>query len=161
MGLWAFSSVRIIVSMFYAFRDTKTPVITALISFLANIVLSLLLMMPLKHGGLALATSLSSMINVALLLLALDIKIGYLGLRRLKKSVLKIAACSLIMGGIVWGLASFIIHAENLSFRGQLSGVTCCILAGIVSYAVLSFLFKSPEIKSLVARAGRGIKKGD
>ncbi|MDP2863597.1 MAG: murein biosynthesis integral membrane protein MurJ [Desulfobacterales bacterium] len=161
MGLWAFASVRIVVSMFYALRDTRTPVITALISFLANVVLSLLLMKPLKHGGLALATSLSSMLNVALLLLALDIKIGSLGLKRLKESVFKIAACSLIMGGIVWGLASFIMHTENLSFIGQLSGVTCCILTGIVSYAVLSFLIKSPEIKSLVALAGRGIKKGD
>ena len=44
IGLWAFASVRIVVSIFYALRDTRTPVITALISFMANIVLSLLLM---------------------------------------------------------------------------------------------------------------------
>ncbi|RPH51102.1 MAG: murein biosynthesis integral membrane protein MurJ [Desulfobacteraceae bacterium] len=155
-GLWAFASVRIIVSVYYALRDTRTPVITALISFLANVVLSLLLMKPLKHGGLALATSLSSMLNVVLLLLALDIKIGPLMVKRLKESVYKIVTCSLIMGGIVYALASCIMPVENLSFGGLLSGVTCCILTGIISYAVLSFLIKSNEIKSLIALAGRG-----
>jgi putative peptidoglycan lipid II flippase len=158
IGLWAFSSVRIVVSVFYALRDTRTPVITALISFLANVVLSLLLMQPMKHGGLALATSLSSMLNVVLLLLALDIKIGSLGLKRLKESVFKIAVCSLIMGGVVHGLSSFVMPYDNLSFRGQLSGVTLCILAGVIVYAVLSCLIKSPEIKSLVALTGRGGK---
>lgn len=160
-GLWAFASVRIVVSMFYALRDTRTPVITALISFAANVLLSLLLMKPLKHGGLALATSLSSMLNVALLLIAIDTKIGIPGLKSLKESVYKTAACSLIMGGIVHCLAFYILRSENLSFRGQLWSVSCCILTGIISYTALSFLIGSPEIRSLVALAGKGGKKGD
>ena len=82
-----------------------------------------------------------------------------LGIKRLKESVFKIAACSLIMGGIVWGLALFIMPAENLSFRGQLSGVTCCILTGIVSYAVLSFLIKIPENEEFCCFGRKGHKK--
>lgn len=160
-GLWAFSSVRIIISVFYALNDTKTPVRIAVISLLTNIVLSLLLMIPLKHGGLALANSLSSMLNVILLLRALGIKLGPLDENKLKKSVIKIAACSVIMGGIVWMVASAIIPAENISFSRLFLSVSCCILTGIISYGFFSFLFNRNEIRNLYARVGRDVIQGD
>jgi putative peptidoglycan lipid II flippase len=152
-GLWAFSSVRIIIAVFYALNDTKTPVRIAVISLLTNIVLSLLLMIPLKHGGLALANSLSSMLNVILLYRSLGIKLGPLDENKLKKSVIKIAACSVIMGVIVWMVASVIIPAGNISFSGLFLSVSCCILIGIISYGFFSYLFNSNEIKNLYARA--------
>ncbi len=155
IGLWAFSSVRIIIAVFYALNDTKTPVRIAVISLLTNIVLSLLLMIPLKHGGLALANSLSSMLNVILLYRALGIKLGPLDENKLKKSVIKIAACSVIMGVIVWMVASVIMPAGNISFSGLFLSVSCCILTGIISYGFFSYLFNSNEIKNLYARARR------
>lgn len=158
-GLWAFASVKITVPVFYALKDTKTPVITALISFVVNIALSLLLMKPLKHGGLALANSLSSMLNIILLLWALNIKVGYLGCGKLGKSAFKAAVCSIIMGGVIWCMRSLIISYENISFGVMLLRVTCCLLAGIVLYSLLSYLAKSPEIKSLLALTGRSLKK--
>ncbi len=149
VGLWAFASVKITVPVFYALKDTKTPVITALISFLVNVLLSLLLMNPLKHGGLALANSLSSVLNIMLLFRALNIKIGNLGWGKLGKSAFKIAVCSLIMGGFVWFLGALIIPYENISFGIMLWSVTCCLLAGLVVYGFLSYLAKSSEIKIL------------
>ncbi|MBU0543965.1 MAG: murein biosynthesis integral membrane protein MurJ [Proteobacteria bacterium] len=161
IGLWAFSSVRIIISVFYALNDTKTPVRIAVISLLTNIVLSLLLMIPLKHGGLALANSLSSMLNVILLLQALGIKLGPLDDNKLKKSLIIIAACSVIMGGIVWTVASVVIPAENISSSSLFLSVSCCILTGIVSYGFFSYLLNSNEIRTLYARARRNVIKGD
>ncbi len=64
IGLWAFSAVRIVVSTFYALQDTRTPVITGAVSVCANIVLGIILMGPMGHGGLALSTSLASMLNL-------------------------------------------------------------------------------------------------
>ncbi|MBU1053138.1 MAG: murein biosynthesis integral membrane protein MurJ [Proteobacteria bacterium] len=160
IGLWAFASVKITVPVFYALKDTKTPVIAALISFLANIALSLLLMKPLKHGGLALANSLSAMLNIILLLRALNIKIGYLEWGgKLIESALKAAACSLLMGGAVWYMSSLVITYENISFGVLLLSVSCCLLAGIVLYGFLSYLAKSSEIKSLMALPGRSMNK--
>ncbi len=57
LGLWAYSGVRIINAAFYSLQDTRTPVMGAFISVTVNATLSLLLMGPLKHGGLALATA--------------------------------------------------------------------------------------------------------
>jgi len=60
LGLWAFAALRVFVIAFYSLQDTKTPVKVAAVAMLANIGLSLALMGPLKHGGLALALSLAS-----------------------------------------------------------------------------------------------------
>ena len=49
IGLWAFSGVRIVVSAFYALQDTRTPVRMAVISVVAKIILSVILMQWLAH----------------------------------------------------------------------------------------------------------------
>jgi putative peptidoglycan lipid II flippase len=69
VGLWAFSGIRVMISAFYAQHDAKTPVRVAIITLMANLIFGLLLMGPLEHGGLALALSLSSTLQFALLVL--------------------------------------------------------------------------------------------
>lgn len=71
IGLVAFISVKVLVSAFYARQDTKFPVKTAFAAIISNIILSLIFIGPLKHAGLALASSLASFVNVGLLLFTL------------------------------------------------------------------------------------------
>jgi putative peptidoglycan lipid II flippase len=71
LGLWAFSAVRIVVSTFYAMQDTRTPVMMRHHFHCRQHPLGMALMGPMKHCGLALATALSSMVNLALLVLSL------------------------------------------------------------------------------------------
>jgi putative peptidoglycan lipid II flippase len=158
-GLWAFASVRIIIPVFYALNDTKTPVRIAVVSLLTNIVFSFLLMIPLKHSGLAFANSLSSTLNVVLLMRALGIKLGPLIDNRLKESIVKTSACSLAMGGFVWIAASIVIPDNDLSFSKLFFGVSCCILTGIISYGLFSYLFNVTEIRNLFAKSGGNIEK--
>ncbi len=70
-GLPAFIAVKILVSGYYARQDTKTPVKIAVVAMFSNIVMNLLLIGPLAHAGLALATSLAAFINAGLLLYGL------------------------------------------------------------------------------------------
>ncbi len=65
LGLSAIASVRIIVPVFYSLKDTLTPVKRAAASVGINILCSLLLMKPLQHGGLALATTISAFFNLS------------------------------------------------------------------------------------------------
>ncbi|MBW2515693.1 MAG: murein biosynthesis integral membrane protein MurJ, partial [Deltaproteobacteria bacterium] len=88
IGLWAFSAVRIVAATFFALKDTRTPMVMASVSILANIGLGIILMKPLAHAGLALATSLASVLNLALLVLALRKKLGSLGWRGIAQSAL-------------------------------------------------------------------------
>ena len=67
LGLPFFGASRILVSAFYALQDTRTPVKTATICLIVNVVLNALLMFPLKIGGIALASSISGCVNCVLL----------------------------------------------------------------------------------------------
>lgn len=67
VGIPAFMLVKILASGFYSRQNIKAPVKIAIIAVIANIILASILMFPLKHAGLALATSLTSSLNAGLL----------------------------------------------------------------------------------------------
>ncbi len=158
VGLWAFSAVRIVVSTFYSLQDTRTPVRAAIISVGVNILLGIILMGPLKHGGLALSTSLASMVNLALLIQALKVKIEALELRSITRSALKAMICSTIMGMAVWAVAQLIIPLENPTLLSLFFGIMGSIVTGIILYGAFSLLLKSQELNYVLAIA-KGLRR--
>jgi putative peptidoglycan lipid II flippase len=159
VGLWAFSAVRIVAAAFFAFQDTRTPVIMACISIFANIVLGVVLMKPLAHGGLALATSLASMLNLGLLLVALRTRLGSLGWKSIAQSVCRSLLCSVVMGIAVHMAASFMIPDENSTLSGLIGGVAGSIGVGLCIYGAGSYMIKSPELSRVLVEAGKSIGK--
>jgi len=63
LGIAPFMLIKILASGFYAKQDMRTPVRIGIMAMIANMVFNLILIWPLKHAGIALATSLSSMLN--------------------------------------------------------------------------------------------------
>ena len=76
-GLPAFILIKVLSSGFFSRQDTRTPVRIAVIAMLCNVVLNILLVFPLAHAGLALATSLSACIHAILLYSALRADKGF------------------------------------------------------------------------------------
>lgn len=66
-GLPAFMLIKVLASGFYAKQNIKTPVRIAIVALIVNMALNFVLIWHLKHAGLALATSLASLVNAALL----------------------------------------------------------------------------------------------
>ena len=66
-GLLAFMLIKVLAPGFFARQDTRTPVKIGVIAMVANMVFNLILVFPLAHAGLALATSLSAWLNAVLL----------------------------------------------------------------------------------------------
>lgn len=64
LGLVGHSALEVVSRAFYAQHDTKTPFLVAAGAMLAHLGLSLVLMGPLAHGGLALANSLAVTLEV-------------------------------------------------------------------------------------------------
>lgn len=148
VGLCAFSGVKIVVSAFYSMEDTITPMKVGIIAVAINIALNLILMGPLRHGGLALATSLASMFNVVALLLILKGRLGRLGGRRILTSSLKLGGASAVMGLA----AAWMAHRWTAGLTTTLeraSALAVIILAGLAVYAVCSYAFKSEELTFL------------
>lgn len=67
IGIAPFMLVKILASGFYARHDMRTPVKIGVIAMVANIILNASLIFPLKHAGIALATSLAAIVNMSCL----------------------------------------------------------------------------------------------
>lgn len=159
MGLSVVALVRVLVPAFYAMKDTRTPVMTAFVAFMLNVGFSLLLMGPLLHGGLALATTLSALANLLLLVWLLRRKIGPFGGRAVIVSGLKTVAASLPMGGAVYwcmGLIDWSAPGEKLLKGGVLGGA---MLAGIAIFMLCAHLLRCEEAREAVQLVRRKVFK--
>jgi len=145
LGLWAFAGVRIIVPTFYSLQDTTTPVKVAVFSMIINILLNLLLMGPLAHGGLALATSLSAMVNFLTLLHLLNRKLGKIELAHFFSSLIRnVVSCFPIV--IICGLISRLEiwnAQDNWLEKTALIGIS--LLFSTAAYLLIHQLMKSEE----------------
>ncbi len=70
-GLMAIMLIKVLAPGFYGRQDTRTPVRIGVIAMSVNMVLNIILVFPLAHAGLALATTISSGLNAYLLFRAL------------------------------------------------------------------------------------------
>jgi putative peptidoglycan lipid II flippase len=150
LGLWAFSVIRVIDSAFFSLQDRRSPLKAAFVSLLVNVGLSILLMFPLKHGGLALATSVASAANVLMLSFILKKKIGTFLDQKFYSSLGKTIVASLLMG-----ISFYLVHLVfpwhiQASFETRVLFLTACIFTGILTFFGTSFLLKSEEIVSLL-----------
>ncbi|MEQ6886199.1 murein biosynthesis integral membrane protein MurJ [Salicola sp. Rm-C-2C1-2] len=68
LALVAFMLVKVLAPGFFSRQDMRTPVRIAVIAMTSNMVFNLILVWPLAHAGLALATALSAWMNASLLL---------------------------------------------------------------------------------------------
>ncbi len=150
VGLWAFAAVRIVLSTFYALKDAKTPVVLGAVAIIFNTVMGVLLMGPMQHNGLALALSLASALNLAMLTLALRRRMGALGWRPIASAIGRSGLCALLMGWAVWALARWIFDALGTTRAGTLAGVGVCIVAGVVIYGALAYAVKMPELRAVM-----------
>ena len=98
LALPAFIMIRILSSASFAAEDTKTPVRYAIIGSVVNIVFSILLLKPLGHVGIALATAGGSWVNVLLLARALTKKNKVIVWEKEQvKQLLSILFCATVM----------------------------------------------------------------
>ncbi|MBI4549614.1 MAG: murein biosynthesis integral membrane protein MurJ [Candidatus Omnitrophica bacterium] len=146
LGLFAYSGQKMMTSAFYAVQDTKTPFLISSACVLVDIVLNLILMWPLREGGLALATSVSAILNFGLQIFFLEKKVRGLDLGRLAISTLKITVAS-----VLTGLAALWVYSHaNFSLGSELAdgiaGLSASIASALAIYAVLCALFRVEEL---------------
>jgi putative peptidoglycan lipid II flippase len=150
LGLPLVAMIRILAPAFYSMKDTKIPAITAFIAFILNAAFSLLLMRQLKHNGLALASSLSSLCNMILLLWLMRRKIGAYNGRSIISTATKSLLASLPMGIVVyWGLGfmDWTIKGHKLAKSGILLST---IGAGIILFFAVAYLLRCDETQEIM-----------
>jgi putative peptidoglycan lipid II flippase len=150
LGVFAIGGVSVVVRCYYSLEDTRTPVKIAAIAVAVNIIFDYLLMGPLKHGGLALATSIAQMVNLSLLLLLLHRKIGRLGLRRVGASVTKIVLSTATMALVAWIVLRAMLHVmPGAGFTAKSVRAFIPLGAGFLGYLAASYVLKAAELSEL------------
>ncbi|MBI3939440.1 MAG: murein biosynthesis integral membrane protein MurJ [Acidobacteria bacterium] len=149
-GLFAYSCAKIFVPTFYALNDTRTPMRISMAAVALNVLLNLALIRPLGYMGLALGTSVTSWLNVALLSRQFRLKAGAFGAtERLLPTFFRCTLASVGMGVVVFG-AYFLIPSEwtdrSLSLIAVLVTIIC---AACGVYAFLCRLLGVLEIEIL------------
>jgi len=109
-GLAGYASLKVLIPAFYALDDARTPMLVSLFSVAVNFVAaSYMVQTPLRHAGLALATSTVSVASFLILLLVLRRRIGPLTAGQMFPTFWKAATASLVMGCLCY-ISSSAIH---------------------------------------------------
>jgi putative peptidoglycan lipid II flippase len=162
VGLWAFAGVRIVSQAYYSLQDTRTPVRIALLALATNIVLSVaFIQTPLQHGGLALATSLSAMLNLGLLTKRLRKKIGRMDGRRILASLVKIVPSSLVMGAIGWWVSRNPMWDSPGNTLVKIEWLGGGMAVSVLFYIVAMWALRSEELAFLWGMVKRKTRQGD
>jgi putative peptidoglycan lipid II flippase len=143
VGLPAFSATRITAQTFYALGDIRTPVYVGFLSVAANLVLAVLLMWPLGPMGLALASSLSSYVNLIGLCVILYRR-GVLGTEGMRASLARTLGASAVL--LLWCLWLTRV-LEGSAREGRLT--LLALLIGMLIYVGASAALRAPELAAL------------
>jgi putative peptidoglycan lipid II flippase len=133
-GLPAFVLLKIFTPVYFANGDTKTPVKVAAICFFANIALSIGTLSYFGHVGVALATTISSWLNIALLWGILWKRKLYSFDGQVNKNIVKIIFSACVMAAILWYLQIVLHDYLNGSLLIEVVTVSVLIGIGMVSF---------------------------
>ncbi len=158
LGLPAYVLIKVLTPGFHARQDTRTPVRIALVSMLVNLGgnLALVLLTPLAHVGIAVATAVAAWVNAGLLWYVLRQRGHFDADARLLRTLPRLAAATLVMVAVLVAMNGIALgFSGGWLVRGF--GLALLIGAGGLAYLLASRLlgvFTLAELrKQLLRRA--------
>jgi putative peptidoglycan lipid II flippase len=149
-GLVAYSVVNILARAFYALSDTTTPMKISVFCLVLNAVFTLALVWQFKQVGLGVANSVTAMVNMILLFVALRKKLGKLELADLMRHLPSLLGSAFVAGVVAWSLAGYWTrqfgHANLWTRIGE---VFLPMTAASLIYFGLAWWLKVPFLKDL------------
>ena len=159
-GVPAFAAMKITLAGFYSRKEMKTPMYVSVICIGVNIVLNLILMHPLKQGGIALATVISSYLNNLILLAILERTVGGLPVREMLKFTAALVLISLLPLYPAWfTYASVLPLCAGLPLPQDFLPLCAGGAVFVAIFLILAILFRLNEVKLLYSRFSRNRKK--
>lgn len=150
VGLWAFAGVRIIVASFYSLQDTRTPAFIAIGAVMANLVLSLLFMESLHYAGLALATALAGTLNVSVLVMVLNRRLGGVDWPSVGRSAIRVLIASIpVVAACLW-VADLEVWARQGEWVSKAIMLFVGIGLSVTGYVGVHALMRSEELDVLL-----------
>lgn len=159
LGMLGFGMQNILSRGFYAIQDGKTPLITGTISIISNLILSIVLVKYMQIGGLALASSISSLLSGIMLLIPMQKKLGTIVTKSVIMDIIKMLVSALAMAIIVFYSKLFLTSVLATTFINQVIVLTISVTLGICVYLLLTYIMKLDETKVAVGLVKKFISK--
>lgn len=160
IGILGYSQQQVLNRGMYALRDSKRAVIVNCAIIIINIILSLLLVKPLRAQGLALAYSIAGLISMVLLYMILYKKVGDLGGRAIMTSLVKTTIASAVMGvGVVLFLKVSDLFIDITSKAQQLIELFGAIGVGVVIFVVMAAVLRIEEMQAALSLVKRKLHR--
>jgi putative peptidoglycan lipid II flippase len=162
LSLFAQATLPLMVRMFYASHDSKTPFIMGFISVIVNVFLSFYLAGIMGVAGLALSFSISMILNFFLLWISLRVKLGSFNEMNILTSILKFSIAA-ILAGLAVQVSKIMIwtFVDMTSFLGVFTQGLGAGILGIIVYLVVAYLLKVEETNILFKRSRKRLRKED
>jgi putative peptidoglycan lipid II flippase len=145
LGLVAHVLIALLAPIFYAGKDTRTPVTAALLAVLVDVGAAIVLFPFMHLLGLALAISLGAWAEVALLVVLMERRIGF-DLRPIARHAVAFGAAACVASAAAY-LAARVIDPSlaSSSLVTQVVEVVAGGLVGLAVYAAWARVFRLPE----------------
>lgn len=150
VGMIGFSINEILSKAFFSEKNSKTPMINAIISMVFNIILAYSLSAKLGINGLALATAGGSTTNAILNFICMRRKHGKIFAKSDVISIIKTVISTVIMAACVMISYNFIQNAVSPNLIGWLIACVVCALIGVIVYGVSCLVLGVDEVKMVV-----------
>jgi len=134
LGLPAFMLVKVLASGFYSRQNIKTPVRIAVLALVVNMLLNFALIGPLKHVGLALASTLSSTLNAGLLFIYLIISGAFARQRGWVIYLMRLLGAGAVVCGLMLWLSPAATVWNLWSWQHRVTQLLFLLLLAVVAY---------------------------
>ena len=149
LGLPAYVLIKVLSPAFFARKDTKTPVRYSIIALVLNTVLNLVLMGPLAHVGLALATAIAAWVNVGLLAFGLSRR-GYMQLdQRLWQRLPRLLIAAGSMGVFLWFGSPMLMDWYGQGEVMRALGIASLVVCGALIFALAAQMVGALRVSEL------------
>lgn len=155
-GLVAYMLVKVLTPGFHARGDTRTPMNIALVAIGINLAGNLLLSRMLDHVGIAVATSISAWVNVAILAWVLIQRRQWHPDSGVLKTVPRMLLAALLMAAVLLVLNPFVLPMAEGSFVERALGMVLLVGSGGLVYAGAGFLLGAWSPRQLIESFRRG-----
>ncbi|MCI1710317.1 MAG: murein biosynthesis integral membrane protein MurJ [Chiayiivirga sp.] len=147
VGVPAFMLSKVLLAAFYARQDTRTPMRAAVATVAANIVLTVALVLPLwhagvaaAHAGIALATALAGVFNAALLWRALSRSGRYVPQPGWTAYLLRLVSATSAMGAVVMAVRAEAGLWSAMPAAGRVLWLGIVVASGAVTFGAVLML---------------------
>jgi len=147
LALTHIALARVLVPVYYAFKDTRTPVAIAAISMLVNIALCYGLAPSFDLGGIALANSISALVQALLLGFLLHKHLGVVSDSVTGPSILKSLTATSVMTLILLQLKASLGTQSLHGFADLAIPYTILALVGVLSYVTTCAFLRHDELR--------------